>query len=149
MNIDDQIEQIFSNVLTEIISIVSGFYLEVQSQDRDNSFDDITAVMSLCGKENILIFISAKEKDIRILCSFITGIPQEEVTKADMEDTLCELVNMTAGSAKLRLGGAEFTLSPPFSISGSDMSIAVKNKTQIVSKVLGNHEISVKLKVVH
>ena len=151
MDIDDKLELIFSDVLTEIISTISGFSFEVLSQEKDNSFEDMVGVMSLSGKTNIMFFVSAKETDMRILCSYITGIPQDEVTKSDAEDALCELVNMAAGSAKLRLSGSDYvyTLSSPFAVKGQNMSIAAKNKTRVISRVLGNDEISVKLKLVH
>jgi len=151
MGTDDKFELIFSDVLTEIISTISGFSFEVISGEDDKSFEDMIGVMSLNGKSNIMLFISAKETDMRILCSYMTGIPQDEVTKNDTEDALCELVNMAAGSAKLRLGGSDYvyTLSPPFAVKGENMSIVAKNKARVISKVLGNGEISVKLKLVH
>jgi CheY-specific phosphatase CheX len=151
MSIGSKLELIFSDVLTEIISTISGFSLEVLSQEEDKCFEDMVGVMSLNGENNITFFVSAKETDMRILCSYMTGIPQAEVTKNDTEDALCELVNMAGGSAKLRLGGSDYlyTLSPPFALRGQNMSIVAKNKTHVISRVLGNGEISVKLKLVH
>ena len=151
MAFDDKLAPVFSNVLTEIITTVSGFYLDVISEEKDILFDEMIGIMSLCGKPNPMIFISTNEKDMRILCSFITGVPQDEVTKSDMEDAICELVNMTAGSAKLRLSGSDYTfnLAPPFVINGKDMSITVKNKTRIFSKILSNGEITVRIKVIY
>ena len=111
----------------------------------------MVGVMSLNGEKSIIFFISAKEADMRILCSYMTGIPQTELTKNDTEDALCELVNMTAGSTKLRLGGSDYvySFSVPFVMKGQSMSIVAKNKTRVVSKVLGNGEISLKLKIVY
>jgi len=151
MNTDDRLELIFSDVLKEIVSTISGFSLEVLSGEEDKSFEDMIGVMSLNGRSNIMLFVSAKETDMRILCSYMTGIPLDEVTENDTEDALCELVNMAAGSAKLRLGGSDYvyTLSPPFAVKGQNMSIAAKNKTHVISRVLGNGEISVKLKLFH
>jgi CheY-specific phosphatase CheX len=151
MDTDDNLEIIFSDVLTEIVSTISGFSLEVLSQDDENCFEDMVGVMSLCGKKNIMLFISSKETDMQVLCSYMTGITQEEVTKNDTEDALCELVNMAAGSAKLRLSGSDYVynLSPPFLMKGQGMSIVAKNKNRVVSKVFGNGEIAVKLKIVY
>jgi CheY-specific phosphatase CheX len=151
MGLGDKLELIFSDVLTEIISTISGFSLEVLSQEEDKGFEDMVGVMSLTGQSNIMFFVSVKETDMRILCSYMTGIPQAEVTTNDTEDALCELVNMAAGSSKLRLGGSDYvyTFSPPFVMKGQNMSIVAKNKTRVVSRVLGNGEISVKLKIVH
>jgi len=150
MGTGDKLELIFSDVLTEIISTISGFSLEVLSQETDNGFEDMVGVMSLNGKNNIMFFVSAKETDMRILCSYMTGILQTEVTKNDTEDALCELVNMAAGSAKLRLSDRNhmITLSSPFVIKGKDITIATKTKTHVISKHLGNGEISVILKLI-
>ena len=147
----DKLDLVFSDVLTEIVSIVSGFSLEVLSQEEENNFEDMTGVMCLNGKKCGILFISANEDIMRILCSYMTAIPQPEIKKEDMEDALCELVNMTAGSAKLRLSASDyaFNLSSPYVIKGQNMLIVPKNKTHVISKVLGNEEITIKLKVVY
>jgi len=161
MDIDNELGLIFSSVLSEIITTVSGFSLNVlpppgkttdgTQNDHENSFDEMTGIMSLSGKRNSILFISAKENDMSQLCSSIIGVPQNELTKEDVEDTLCELVNMTAGSAKLRLSGTEyvFNLSSPFILKGRNMHIVRKRKTRVISRDLGNGEITVKIKVVY
>ena len=151
MDIENKLGSIFSDVLMEIITTVSGFSLDVLSEETDVDFEEMTGVMSLNGKKNGILFITAKETDMRQLCSYIIGVVQDEITKEDVEDSLCELVNMTAGSVKLRLSGSDylFNLSSPFLLKGQSMNIKCKNKTRIISKTLGNGEISVKLKVVY
>ena len=153
MNISsaDELGPVFADVLTEVVSTMSGFSLNVLSSERDAGFDERIGMMNLNGEKSGMLFISAGEADMRILCSFIIGVPKDEVTKDDIDDALCELVNMTAGNAKLRLSGTDYTfnLSPPFIISGKNMSIVTKKRTSVVSRVLGDGEISVKLKVVY
>ena len=151
MDEDKKLGFIFSEVLTEIVSTISGFSIDVLSEDKDNDFEEMTGMMSLSGQNSGMLFISAKENDIRILCSYMIGVTQDEVTTSDIEDTLCELVNMTAGSVKLRLSGSDymFNLSQPFLIKGQNKKLVTKNKTHIISKTLGNGEISIKLKVIH
>ena len=146
----DQLGFIFANALTEIISTTSGFSLDIFSPEEDCGFYEMTGIMSLGGKNHAMLFISAEESAMRVLCSFMTGVSKDEVTKDDIYDALCELVNMTAGSAKLRFNDAEqiFTLSPPFVISGKNMSLITKKRVHVISRVLGDGEIFVKLKVV-
>ncbi|MCL2764648.1 MAG: chemotaxis protein CheX [Treponema sp.] len=146
----EKLSYIFIDALTEVISKMAGFSFDVLSSEADNAFEEITAVMSLNGKNHGMIFISAKEDVMRIICSFMTGIPKEEITINDIEDTLCELVNMTAGNAKLRTNNTEqtYTLSSPFIINGENMSIKAKKGINIISRILGDGQISVKLKVV-
>ena len=147
---DNSLGDIFSEALAEIIATVTSIYLENVRSEKDVGFEEITGVMCLCGKKNKMIFISANESDMRVLCSYMIGVPKAGVTKDDIEDALCEFVNMTAGSAKLRLVDTEYTfdLSPPFVIKGKDMSIVTKAKTHIISRTLSHGEISVKLKVI-
>ena len=145
----DQLGSIFAGALAEVISTTSGFSLDIFSPEDGVCFDEMTGVMSLSGKNHGMIFISAGESVMRVLCSFMTGISTEEVTKDDMEDALCELVNMTAGNAKLRFNDAEhmYALSPPYVIRGQNMSLITKKRINVISRILEDEEISVKLKV--
>ena len=147
-NIDAAV--IFTSALTEVISTVSGFSLEVLSQEPDNGFDAITGVMNLHGNLSGILFVSSSEADMRTICASMIGVPLPEIKNEDAEDALCELTNMTAGSAKLRFGYTEdaFSLSPPFIIRGKEMTLATKGKTQVVARTIGNGDITVKLKVV-
>ena len=153
MNISslDELGDLFADVLAEVVSTMTGFSLDVLSSERNADFDEMIGLMNLNGKESVTLFISAEEDKMRVLCSFMIGVAIENVTKDDIYDALCELVNMTAGNAKLRLGGTDymFKLSPPFAISGKNMSITTLKKVHVVSRVLGCAEISVKLKLVY
>jgi len=151
MDIYSQLGLLYTNVLTEIIFTVSGFSFDVLDQEQDTEFEDMVGIMSLNGKKNGMLFLSAKEADIRELCSYMIGVNRSEVTNADIEDALRELVNMVAGSAKLRLSSSDyiFNLSPPFVIKGKNISLATKDRMHIISRVLGNGELSVKLKVIY
>jgi len=142
---------VFADALLEVISTVSGFSLEETDQEPDVNFNDMTAVMNFYGEMSGMLFVSSNKPDMRAICSYMIGVPIEDVTDSDIEDALCELANMTAGNAKLRFGHAEnvFTLTPPFLIKGKTMSISAKSKTHVVSRTLGNGDISVKLKIVY
>ena len=146
----DKLSYIFVDALTEVISKMAGISFDVLSSEADNSFKEITGVMSLNGKNHGMLFISAEENVMRIICSYMTGIPRDEITKDDIEDALCELVNMTAGNAKLRTNNTEQTymLTPPFVISGENMSINTKKRINVISRVMGDGKIAVKLKVI-
>jgi len=146
----DQLEPIFTSALSQVISTTTGLSLDALPSEYDMDFDKMIGFMSLNGKNQGIIFISAEETSMRLICSFMTGISVNEITVNDMEDALCELVNMTAGNARLRFNDTEqvYTLSPPFLIHGQNMSIAAKKRITVISKILRNEEISVKLKVI-
>ena len=149
----DKTGAVFADALAEIIATVSGFTLEIYEPESDNKFDEMIGVMSLNSKKRGMLFISAGESSMRILCSFMTGVSIDEVTVDDMQDALCELVNMTAGNVKLRITDEDymFTLMPPFIISGENMSLGTKKRVRVISSILSDipGDISVKLKIVY
>jgi len=147
----DKLGLVYIEALKEVISTVTGFHLQVGSRESNYDFDDITGVMYLNGKKSGMLFVTAKENDIRILCSNFIGIHLKDVTMEDLEDTMCEFVNMTAGNAKLRLSDTDymFSLLQPFVIKGKDVSIVTKRITQVESGTLTDGEISISFKVVY
>jgi len=146
----DRIGSIFADALKEVISTTTGFSFEICSQEYDSGFGEMTGLMSLNGKNHGMVFISADEMAMRRICSFMTGLHDNDIAVKDVEDALCELVNMTAGSAKLRFNTVDdaYSLSPPFVLRGNNMYIITKKRVNVISMTLGNEEISVKLKVV-
>jgi len=141
-------EQAFLDALLEVVSTSTGISFQVRSSESDTSFAEITGVMNLNGSKQGMVFISADPDSIKSLFSYMTGTPKDEITHDDLYDTLCELVNMTAGNAKLRLGGDQFNLSPPFALHGENMTIIPKKKVHVLTWVLGNDEITFQLKLV-
>jgi len=147
----DELGLIYSEALQEVITRMSGINLQVKSQEKDSCFEEMTGLMILNGKKSGMLFVSAKKDDLVVLCSGIIGVKPAQVTDKDIEDTVCELVNMAAGNAKLRLSGTDFMseLTPPLAIKGRDMVIITKERTHVISGTLSNGEITVKFKVVY
>ena len=147
----DELSEVFIDSFLEVISTSTGVQLDVISQEIDEHFFDMTATICLSGIKQGILFISADEVSAKDLCSQMTGISKEEVTKDDCFDALCEFANMTAGNAKLRLGNSEFlfTLSSPFIIEGKKMSITTKKKVRVLSTYFGNNEVYIKMKLVY
>ena len=144
----DQIGEIFSNVLSDTITTTTGLSLEII--DEDESFDELIGLITLNGNNHGMIIVSASYDTIRTLSAEMTGTLRNEVTLNDIYDTLCELVNITAGNAKLRFNIAEdiYVLSPPFIIHGKEMSIITKNRIDFISRTLKGDDLTIKLKVI-
>jgi len=151
VDIDKQLGKVFSDAMLEILSVTAGFYHEVLSEESNNDFDEMVGLMHLKGKMLGLLFVSAKETDMKVLCSCMTGIPHDDLTRKDVEDALCELMNMTAGNAKLRLGNSEYVydLTSPLLLCGENMSISTKKRTHVISRSIGNGKMSIKIKLVY
>ena len=147
----DELGNIFADVLVEVISTISGFSLNVLSSEPKTDSDELVGLVSLNGLKSGMLLISAEKATMRTLCSFMTGVPKDAVTKDDVDDALYELVNIVAGNAKVKLGGSGylFTCSSPFVISGENLSIITKKRTCIITRVLGGNEISVTLRIIY
>jgi len=150
MDLNDDLGFIFSDALIKAVSTVSGIYIDVVSEDRYDDFEEMTGVMFISSKRNLMLFISANESDVKLISSYMTGIPEAEITTEDVEDTLCELVNITASGVKLRVHDEDrrFSISMPFIVKGKDMTISTKHRARVLSQVLGNGEVSLKLMVI-
>jgi len=140
----------FCDALQQVIKTCTGFELEIDYLDDENKFSEVIGAMSLIGNKNGMLFISGKESDIQILNSYMTGSLNNDVTKEDINDTLCEIVNMTAGSAKLRLGNSEylFNLTSPYILRGQNIQISTKKRVGIITKVLSGDSISLRMMIV-
>ena len=153
MNIPDDLSRIFANSLEEVVFTVAGVTLRVLPPEceADEAGKEMIGIMHLNGRNRGMLFISAAEDSIRALCAAMLGIPQHEVAKDDMRDALCELVNMTAGNAKLRLSNTDytFTLTVPFLISGENMMIFTKKREPILSCVLSDDRVSLGMKMTY
>ena len=153
-NTADELGSIFTGALTEVILKTTGFLLEDLQADRAAEyaeFRDIVGAMSLNSKKSGMLFVSADERCLRVLCSYFIGVPIKDITRDDLLDALCELVNMTAGNAKISLSDPDYmySLSSPFAISGIGLSIDFKKRTNVISRVLSNGDISVKIAIVY
>ncbi len=126
----DELGLVFAEALREIVLKFSGVSLNTISSEPDEGFEAITGIMSLAGENGGTLLISANEADMRALCSRMTAVPPDKVTPEEADDALCELVNMTAGSAQLRLAGMghAFTLTMPFVLRGEALRVVVKKR---------------------
>jgi len=137
--------------LFEVVSTSTGVKFDVVSSACEYDFFEMTSAICLNGSKPGMLFVSADYSTTSVLCSSMTGVPIEEVTKEDCVDALCEFVNMTAGNAKLRLGNSEylFTLTSPFVLEGKDMTIFTKKKVHVLSTVFASDDLTLKMKVVY
>jgi CheY-specific phosphatase CheX len=144
----DKLGLVFAEALADIVLKFSGVSLGTISSEPDGSFGDIAGLMSLAGENGGTLIITASEADMRVLCSRMTAVPLGKVTPEEAEDALCELVNMTAGSAQLRLSGTghAFTLTMPFVLRGDHMRLIVKKRVGVAYKFMSDGELSLKLK---
>jgi len=150
-NTFEKLGLVYAEALKEVVSTVTGIKLQIGSREKSYGFDDITGVMYLNGKKSGMLFVTANVDDVRIMCSRFTGVPIEDVTLDDMDDTMCEFVNMTAGNAKLRLNDTDymFSLLQPFVIKGKDVKIVTKTITHIEAGTVTDGNVSISFKAMY
>jgi CheY-specific phosphatase CheX len=140
-------ERAFTDAFLEVVLTSAGTSFQVLSSESDMSFAEITGVMNLNGDKQRILFISADTASVKTLFSRMTATPKDTITQDDIYDTLCELVNMTAGNAKLRLGDERLILSAPFILRGENMMIIPKRKVRVLTWAIGDNDITFQLKV--
>jgi CheY-specific phosphatase CheX len=148
----EEIGPLFTQALMEVVATVSGFSLDmVSSGETDESFHSITGFMSLNGEKPAMLFLSAEEPCVRQICSYMTGVAADKITADDIADTLCELINMVAGSVKLRLSDSEYkyNITIPMVLHGERMRLTKRRKSRLMSCTVGNGDIELKLKVMY
>ena len=148
---DSGIGEIFADALIEVASKSLNLTMNVLSMAADSELFDIVGAMNLNSKKSGMVLISANEADMRKICLYMTGSAENEVSIEDVWDALCEIVNMTAGNAKVRLHNSDYmyALTPPFVICGENISIITKKRSQVISRVVGNGDISLKMKILY
>jgi len=147
---EDKIGYFFADALSEVIKTTSGFSFDISSPVSDSGLNEMTGIMCLYGNNPGMIILSASEEAVRMICAYMTGTPKNDVTSADADDTLCELINMTAGNVKSRINDEQqmYTLSTPFMIRGYSMKMLTKNRVTMITRVLKCDNLTLKLKIV-
>lgn len=59
-----------------------------------------TAVLPIQGERPLVVGLSSDEHGLGELCAAMFAVPRDQVDQSMMNDSLCELVNMTAGLLK-------------------------------------------------
>jgi CheY-specific phosphatase CheX len=146
-----ELKDVYTDAFKEVIATLTGFELEEVPGGLENAFPGNCGMMRLGGDKYGILLISSDPKSLTVLCSYITGVPTGEITPEELDDTLGELVNLTAGGAKVRLNDTNYMLSihTPITIRGDNISLSVKKRTQVLTSVLRNDEISVGLTLVY
>ena len=147
----DELAAVFVDAFADVISTSTGVSLDILSSGNDTDFYELTGVINLNSNVQGMLFISVSHATAQALCASMTGVTKDEVSKDDYIDALCEIANMTAGNAKLRLGnsGYLFSISSPFVIEGNQKSIFTKKKVHVISASFDKDELSAKMKIVY
>ncbi len=143
--------QCFVRGLQDVILTMSGVAVAEMDggSDSESAAGEISGLMVLAGKQNILVTISMSADTATALMSYMTGSPATELLPEELYDGVAELVNMVAGQAKTLATAAScrFKLTSPFAVVGKDHSIVHKSRVATFFKcfMANNMEILLRL----
>jgi hypothetical protein len=92
----DQMAELVSGVTRTML----GFTFEPDGANTHQSLAWRTAVLPIAGATPLTVGLSSDEEGCSKLAGAMFGLEQAEVDASMMNDSLCELVNMTAGLLK-------------------------------------------------
>ncbi len=107
-NIADLTQEIWSAMLSEHAPLMPG----------DAPAGDIQAAVDIAGEWNGTVGLSCSRDAARIATGAIFGLPDDEITEADISDAVGELANVVSGNIKSLVPGPS-TLSVPQLHDGS------------------------------
>ncbi len=141
---------LFSTLLQDAITTTTGFYLEKTENNKETKDEnEILGTMVMVGDKNLLLMLSADEKSARMIVSYMTGIEISDLSNAMLCDGITEIINMVGGGARIAFENTEykFSMSVPFTITGKDVNIIVKNRTERFISNFTNGDIQLGFKI--
>lgn len=118
---NDQLEQIveaFVKATTMVLGTTCG-QVEVAYRRSDGELDcadgNIIGVMGMAGQPGLTTTISVPSKLATGIVSLMSGYDEEDLSRSDVDDGVCEFLNMVCGNAKtwLNRDGFDLALSMP------------------------------------
>lgn len=141
---------LFSTLLQDAITTTTGFLLDVKdfSQD-DKTENEIVGTMVMVGNKNLLLMLSADDRSARMIVSYMTGIEMQELSNAMLCDGITEIINIVGGGARIAFENTEykFSMSVPFAITGENVNIVVKRRTERFLSSFTNGDIKLGFKI--
>ncbi len=89
-----------AELVTGVTQTMLGFTFEPDGANTHQSLSWRTAVLPIPGEVPITVGLSSDQSGCAQLAGAMFGMAQQEVDESMMSDSLCELVNMTAGLLK-------------------------------------------------
>jgi chemotaxis phosphatase CheX-like protein len=132
--------------MAELVSGVTqtmlGFTFEPDGAGTQDTLSWRTAVLPIPGAVPMTVGLSSDEEGCSKLAGAMFGLAKAEVDLSMMHDSLCELVNMTAGLLKSAMSLNQ-ALGLPRILSGADAPEVPAASPQVV--VLKAHELGLVL----
>jgi hypothetical protein len=123
--------QKMAELVSGVTQTMLGFTFEPDSASTHHALAWRTAVLPIAGEVPITVGLSSDQGGCSKLAGAMFACPDEEVDAAMMNDSLCELVNMTAGLLKSQMSLNQ-ALGLPRILSGPDAPEVPKASPHVV-----------------
>ena len=129
---NEQEWQMLGQALSNVLQTMSGLEAEIAFvQPADGPLNEIefSGFMVMTRVRPSVLTISATRPAIMTILSYMTGEMPDELSEQELNDGVCELVNMVAGEVKSRLNDSEraYGLTSPIAAQGSSLRFSLKN----------------------
>lgn len=141
---------LFSNLLQDAITTMTGFYVgKIEAIEEVKDENEIVGTMVMVGNKNLLLMLSADEKSAKTIVSYMTGIEVNDLSNAMLCDGITEIINMVGGGARIAFENTQykFSMSVPFTITGKEVNIVVKHRTERFISNFSNGDIKLGFKI--
>lgn len=146
----NMLSEVFSRLLQEAVYTTTGFLLTIFEYKQNlTGEDEIIGTLVMSGKKNLLLMLSADENSARKIVSYMTGIETKELSEAMLCDGITEIVNIVGGGARIAFENTEFkfSMSVPFTITGKNVDIVAKRRTERYTADFINDDIKLCFKI--
>lgn len=123
----DKMAQLVSGVTQTML----GFTFEPDGSNTHDTLAWRTAVLPIAGAVPMTVGLSSDEEGCTTLAGAMFGLEKANVDQSMMHDSLCELVNMTAGLLKSAMSLNQ-SLGLPRILSGADAPEVPAASPQVV-----------------
>lgn len=139
----------FLSCVKDTLNTMTGFKLIESDIENIQRNYDLSGLIILAGKSEVLFAISSNMEQAAILSSYMTGLEVEDLTQNDIIDGFVELVNMAVGMVKTMAEneGDNFKISSPISILGSNINILTKKYVKHYEFCLKADEVELKIQI--
>ena len=122
-----------------VMAMMECAYVGVEQSEGFLLSNEAVGLVWLTGSHDGMLAISTDQTLLSALVSRVIGLPEPELTQADLRDGVAELANMVSGKFKAGARLGDMGLSPPMAVVGQRFEAEWKTNqpTQILTFHVG------------
>lgn len=120
-----------ARAVLEVIETAAGIGMEIVDMDGEADAS-IMAIAALEAGESGVLTLRSDAATLRVLTSYMTGVPEADLDEEALYDCIHELMNMTVGliKAEAKDDAFKFRMIAPFVVTGEHLHSLHKPRAQ-------------------